>query len=576
MKLQSLAFLGLFFLALSQRMTAADAQTNKTGVEVADSDGDGIPDASDPHPFIADIQRVSWNIGPLSLGWRFDGSIDSVLSSLNEHEKKLLKQTEISFGGRLDAGSEVTAGARGRLSANPFELFGLKGSSAEAGFQSRFAASGNLTWSKSDQNTAHELRRLVGQDQIAQRLSGQNLEFTVSFYNHGDTDFVGENLQVPIKVGDSVATIAQPFGANGPEPRIRIPAHRNRPTPVRFRANLDTTQSLRLLTEMETHPPTISIEETQGAITATINGEVVDAISQLTQIQSKTCKLTTEVGGSEFTWMIARRDERTGKPLHLTDAFNAVNAMASAKGGADARIFKHTDKYLRSALGLNCSLTSERWWVMTQGNSPIVEFDVDPSIELSESIRLRYRIGFPAEMKRWIENPPYTDTWALNVAATVFFRGRGGVAKNLVKAVELSQRAADLGDAEAIGRLGIAYSNGEGGLAKDEKKAVELLQKAADLGCAACIYNLGLAYDSGLGGLAKDEKKAVELWQKAADLGDAVAIGRMGLAYYYGEGGLTKNEKKGIALSQKAADLGDLTAAHFLKAMLGRSTSENK
>ena len=68
------------------------------------------------------------------------------------------------------------------------------------------------------------------------------------------------------------------------------------------------------------------------------------------------------------------------------------------------------------------------------------------------------------------------------------------------------------------------YEDGKG-VAQDFKKAVELYQKAANLGNGAACNNLGDKYYQG-SGVTQDYQKAVELYQKAADLGNASA-------YYY-------------------------------------------
>ena len=58
---------------------------------------------------------------------------------------------------------------------------------------------------------------------------------------------------------------------------------------------------------------------------------------------------------------------------------------------------------------------------------------------------------------------------------------------------------------------------------KDLRKAVELCQKAADQGYAPGQFSLGLLYQYGKG-VPKDSGKARELYQKAADQGLKPAI----------------------------------------------------
>jgi hypothetical protein len=209
-----------------------------------DSDGDGLPDVTDKHPLIAEIQEVSWRVTPLKLGWKLDSSIDLESLELTETEQSLMKQTTFSFG----------TGGNGNAS--------LSTSSIGAGL----SVAGKVSWDRDSQSKATDLKRLVENRQIAQHLTELNLEFTVDFYNHSGTEYLGENLQIPIKADGAVVTIAQPMDANGPVPVIRLPAKRNRATPILFRAALDTTQSLDLLATMEKSSPEITIQETQGHI----------------------------------------------------------------------------------------------------------------------------------------------------------------------------------------------------------------------------------------------------------------------------------------------------------------------
>ena len=70
--------------------------------------------------------------------------------------------------------------------------------------------------------------------------------------------------------------------------------------------------------------------------------------------------------------------------------------------------------------------------------------------------------------------------------------------------------------------LGVRYQLGEG-VPKDLGKAAELLQKAADQGYAPAQLNLGELYEKGEG-VPKDLGKAAELYKKAADQGNQRAI----------------------------------------------------
>jgi TPR repeat protein len=66
-----------------------------------------------------------------------------------------------------------------------------------------------------------------------------------------------------------------------------------------------------------------------------------------------------------------------------------------------------------------------------------------------------------------------------------------GVTKDLVKAVEYFQKAADQNEIYAQNSLGIMHMNGKG-VEKDMNKAVEYFQKAADQNDVTAINNLKL------------------------------------------------------------------------------------
>ena len=294
-----------------------------------------------------------------------------------------------------------------------------------------------------------------------------NLEFTVDFYNWSDVDFVAKNLHIPIKAGDNVVASAQPVDV-GSDLEFAIPAQRDEAISIRFRALLDTTQSLALLELMgRGSPPTVSVESSQGSITASTADGRVDAVAAITRIRRKTCKITVEVDDTEFTWRVARRDEKTRKALKLGDAFDALNALAATEDAGAAKMFVLTGNYLRSAFGHDCTVDPARWWVMSPAHSatPEMDADVDPALPLPEAMVLRQRSSFPGDMKRWAQVAEGSDGWAFMVAGHLWDGGFGGLHRDEKKAVEFWRKAADLRDARAIWLLGSAHYKGLGGLA---------------------------------------------------------------------------------------------------------------
>jgi TPR repeat protein len=107
-----------------------------------------------------------------------------------------------------------------------------------------------------------------------------------------------------------------------------------------------------------------------------------------------------------------------------------------------------------------------------------------------------------------------------------------GPQPNYTEAAKWLRKAADMGDSQAQGMLGVLYWNGRG-VPQDPVIAVGWLRKAADGGEAQAMRNLGKAYDQGLG-IEKDQKEAMRWMRRAAETGDAQAQAILGKACYEG------------------------------------------
>ena len=85
-------------------------------------------------------------------------------------------------------------------------------------------------------------------------------------------------------------------------------------------------------------------------------------------------------------------------------------------------------------------------------------------------------------------------------------------------ALMLLKPLADAGIAEAIGMLGLAYKLGAG-LEPDGIKAVELLEKAIELGDPLAAHNLGLLYQQGMPEIDRDPDMAQQYLKLAREMG---------------------------------------------------------
>ena len=158
------------------------------------------------------------------------------------------------------------------------------------------------------------------------------------------------------------------------------------------------------------------------------------------------------------------------------------------------------------------------------------------------------------------------------------------MSKDLGKAIELYQKAADQGYALAQGSLGELYENGEG-VQKDLGKAAELYQKAADQGDkdaiaklrrlrrlskppkpkltdqenAATNFSLALRYEKG-DGVPKDLGKSTQSFIKKRLTREALAHRIISASSTSMDGALREDLEKARALYQKAADQGSAYA----------------
>ena len=81
--------------------------------------------------------------------------------------------------------------------------------------------------------------------------------------------------------------------------------------------------------------------------------------------------------------------------------------------------------------------------------------------------------------------------------------------------ISMIERRVDSGDPVAIWHLGGQYHDGQHGLEKDVARAVELWERAAELGVKEAHHNLGCLYDQGMG-VEKDTAKMIQHWEAAA------------------------------------------------------------
>lgn len=138
----------------------------------------------------------------------------------------------------------------------------------------------------------------------------------------------------------------------------------------------------------------------------------------------------------------------------------------------------------------------------------------------------------------------------------------GGTKRDLLKAVQWYRRAAMLGDAPALYKMGMILHKGLLGQQKNFGEAINMLKRAADRADREnphALHELGLIYEAQTGNerIIRDEGYALQLFQQAADLGYKFSQFRLGQAYEYGLLGCPIEARTSIAWYSKAAAQGE-------------------
>jgi TPR repeat protein len=125
--------------------------------------------------------------------------------------------------------------------------------------------------------------------------------------------------------------------------------------------------------------------------------------------------------------------------------------------------------------------------------------------------------------------------------------------QNYAQAMQWYQKAADLGNADAMCDIGILYQNGLG-VEQNYATALAWFRKAVDKGSNKATY-----YLSGIHSLMDIHKaQSLQQLQKTADSGDVDAMCEMGL--FYEEEGIDQDYSKALPWFLKAANLGNIDA----------------
>ncbi len=140
--------------------------------------------------------------------------------------------------------------------------------------------------------------------------------------------------------------------------------------------------------------------------------------------------------------------------------------------------------------------------------------------------------------------------------ATCYRDGVGGVARDPVQAAAFMKEAFALtpDDPKIMTELALFNERGTG-IPVNIPKAVELMKKAADTGDAVAMGNLGVYYMKGIVSGQPEPNKAAPLFRRAADMGDAWSMFLLAQCYLIGQG-VPKSELEARNYYRAAAERG--------------------
>jgi TPR repeat protein len=142
----------------------------------------------------------------------------------------------------------------------------------------------------------------------------------------------------------------------------------------------------------------------------------------------------------------------------------------------------------------------------------------------------------------------------------IYGNGRG-IPRDDARALHWRKMSAEHGNTDAMWLVGTDYEDGKV-VPQDYAEAMRWFKKSADLGNAEGMSRIGYLYANGHG-VPQDYAEAMRWYKKSADLGNTLAMFVIGVFYQFGKG-VPKDEAQARGWMKKAAAMGDVAANRWL------------
>ncbi len=194
------------------------------------------------------------------------------------------------------------------------------------------------------------------------------------------------------------------------------------------------------------------------------------------------------------------------------------------------------------------------------------------SVDTYQSGLAAYKAGRYSEALRILEPINKSHSKAQVLIGDMYLQGKG-VARDEAIAFQWMQKAANLGDAQAMSLVAISLEEGAG-VARNDAQALEWWRKAAGTGYGTAQTALALRL------LASDQRSATHAegmqWlQKAAVSNESDAQLLLGAAYYEGARGLAKDRNQALHWLRAAAAQGNKEAQAAVAAIEKENSSNS-
>ncbi|WP_258094213.1 tetratricopeptide repeat protein [Salipiger pentaromativorans] len=146
-----------------------------------------------------------------------------------------------------------------------------------------------------------------------------------------------------------------------------------------------------------------------------------------------------------------------------------------------------------------------------------------------------------------------------------------GMPTDKAQGVRFCQRAAELGNIQAMTNLGVSYVQGEG-VAADPETGLRWLCRAADAGDTGAQFNAATLLSAGKL-VEKDLPRAVDYYRMAAEAGYFPAQARLGFCYRNGSG-TARDRRKAFLWLTLAAQHGAGTAINMLEGLVAEMSPD--